>query len=75
MTLKKGKTFKLKAKAVPASKKLKVQRHRKVAYETSNNKIAKVTSKGVIKAVGKGTCYVFAYTQNGVFAKTKVTVK
>ena len=75
VTLKKGKTFKLKAKAVPASKKLKVQRHRKVAYETSNNKIAKVTSKGVIKAVGKGTCYVFAYTQNGVFAKTKVTVK
>ncbi len=75
VTLKKGKTFKLKAKAVPASKKLKVQRHRKMAYETSNNKIAKVTSKGVIKAVGKGTCYVYAYTQNGVFAKIKVTVK
>ena len=28
-----------------------------------------------IKAVGKGTCYVYAYTQNGVYAKVKVTVK
>ncbi len=29
----------------------------------------------LIKAVGKGTCHVYAYTQNGVFAKVKVTVK
>ena len=34
-----------------------------------------VSSKGVIKATGKGSCYVYAYTQNGVFAKVKVTVK
>lgn len=75
VTLKKGKTFKLKAKAIPASKKLKVHRHRKMAYETSNKKIATVSSKGVIKATGKGTCYVYAYTQNGIFAKIRVTVK
>lgn len=75
VTLKKGKTFKLKAKAVPASKKLKVNRHRGMAYETSNKKVATVTSKGVIKGAGKGTCYIYAYTQNGVFAKVKVTVK
>ena len=74
VTLRKGKSFKLKAKAVPASKKLKVSRHRKIKYETSNNKVAKVSSKGVIKATGKGTCYVYAYTQNGVFAKVKVKV-
>ena len=75
VTLKKGKTFKLKAKAVPASKKLKVHRHRGMAYESSNKKIATVSSKGVIKGKTKGTCYVYAYTQNGVFAKVKVTVK
>lgn len=75
VTLKKGKTFKLKAKAIPASKKLKVRRHRKIQYETSSSKIATVSAKGIIKAKGKGTCYVYAYTQNGVFAKVKVTVK
>ena len=75
VTVKIGKTFKLKAKAVPASKKLKVQRHRKMAYETSNKKIATVSSKGVIKGKSKGTCYVYAYTQNGKFAKVKVIVK
>ena len=75
VTLKKGKTFKLKAKAIPASKKLKVHRHRKIAYETTNKKVATVSAKGVIKAVGKGTCYVYAYTQNGIFVRIKVTVK
>lgn len=75
VTLKKGKSFKLKAKSVPKSKKLKVKRHRKIAYETSNSKIATVSSKGVIKAKSKGICYVYAYTQNGIFAKVKVTVK
>ena len=75
VTLKRGKTFKLKAKAIPASKKLKVKRHRKIAYETSNKKIATVSSKGVIKGKKRGTCYVYAYTQNGVFAKVKVMVK
>lgn len=75
VSVKKGKTFKLKAKAVPKSKKLKVNRHRKMAYESTNPKVAKVSSKGVIKGVKKGSCYVYAYTQNGVCAKIKVKVK
>ena len=75
VTLKKGKTFSLKAKAVPASKKLKVKRHRKIKYESSKTSIATVSSKGVIKAKRKGTCYVYAYAQNGFAAKVKVTVK
>lgn len=74
VALKKGKTFRLKAKAVPASKKLKVRRHRKISYESSNSKIATVKN-GVITAKKKGTCYVYAYAQNGVFKKIKVTVK
>lgn len=73
--IKKGKTFKLAGKQTPAVKKLKVKKHRAVTYESTNTKIATVTKKGVIKGVGKGTCYVYAYAQNGVFAKIKVTVK
>ena len=75
VTLKKGKSFKLKAKAVPASKKLKVKNHRAIAYESSDPATASVDKKGVIKAKKKGVCYVFAYAQNGVFQKIKVTVK
>lgn len=73
--LKAKKSFKLKAKAVPASKKLKVKKHRKVSFESANTKVAKVTSKGVIKAVKKGKCEVYCYAQNGVALKIKVTVK
>ena len=75
LTLKKGKTVKIKAKAIPQSRKLKVKRHRKIAFESSNKKVASVNSKGVIKGLKKGTCYVYAYTQNGTFAKIKVTVR
>ena len=74
-TLKKGKSFKLGAKAVPQSTKLTVKKHRAIAFETSNKKIATVSKKGVVKAKAKGTCYVYAYAQNGVAKKIKVTVK
>ena len=77
--LKVGKSLKLKAKAVRAKKdarkKLKLARHRAIAYESSNPKIATVTPKGVVSAKKKGTCYVYAYAQSGVFAKVKVVVK
>ena len=73
VTLKKGKTFNL--KATQKKGKLKVAKHRKVAYETDNNKVATVSSSGKIKAVGAGTCNIYAYTQDGKFAKCKVTVK
>jgi len=75
VTIKKGKTFKLACKQVAAVKKLKVKPHRPVTYESTNPKIATVTKKGVIKGKKKGTCYVYAYAQNGVFSKIKVTVK
>ena len=71
VTVKAKKTFKLAAKQ--AGKKIK--KHRAVSYETSDAKIATVSKKGVIKGVKKGTCYVYAYAQNGVCAKIKVTVK
>ena len=52
----------------------KVASHRKVAWESDNVSVATVKN-GKITAVGKGTCYVYAYAQNGVSAKIKVTVK
>ena len=73
--LKKGKTLKLKAKAIPQAKKLKVRKHRGIKYESSNPRVAQVNGKGKVKGIGKGTCYVYAYAQNGTCAKVKVTVK
>ncbi len=74
VSLKKGATFKLKAKAVAQSAKLTVKQHRSLRYESSNKKIATVNSKGKITAKKKGTCYIYVYAQSGAFKKIKVTV-
>ncbi len=73
--LKKGKSLKLEAKQIKVTKSLKARKHVPIRYESSNKTIAKVTSKGVIKALKKGTCYVYIYAQNGVYKKIKVVVK
>lgn len=73
--LKKGKSFKLNAKLVKASSKLKVKTHRKISYESSNKTIAVVSKKGVVTGKKKGTCYVYAFAQNGVYKKIKIIVK
>ena len=74
-SIKKGKTFKLKVKQIAANKKLKIKNHRKISYESSNQKVAKVSKTGKIKAVGTGKCYIYVYAQNGLYAKVKLTVK
>ena len=74
-TVKKGKTVKLKNSVTKASKKLKLKKHRVVKYESSNPKVATVSGKGVVKGKAKGTCYVYAYAQNGASKKVKITVK
>ena len=71
VSVKRKKTLSLKAKAVGT----KVKRHRKLAYESSNPAIATVSRTGKIRGLKKGTCYIYAYAQNGVYAKVKVTVK
>ena len=73
--LKKGKTLKLNAKAVAQSKKLPVKKHVAVRYESTNNKIATVNKSGKVTAKKKGSCYIYAYTQNGFFKKIKMIVK
>ena len=49
--------------------------HRKIAYESSNEAVATVSSTGVIKAKKKGSCYIYVYTQNGLSKKIKIKVK
>lgn len=73
VTLKTGKTFKLKVTAVSKGGKIKI--HRRICYESSNTDIATVSSKGKIKAKAAGTCYVFAYAQDGTYKSIKVRVK
>lgn len=75
LTLKKGASFKLKAKAAAQSKNLKVKKHRALAYESSDPSVAAVSKKGVVKAKAKGKCTVFAYAQDGTCKAVKVTVK
>ena len=67
-TVKKGKTFTIKASVTPKNS------DEKVTYKTSNKKIATVTSKGVVKGIKKGTATVTV--QSGSKKQTcKVTVK
>ena len=75
VTLKTGRTAKIKEALVKPSKKVKVKSILKTRYASSNEAVAKVTAKGTIRAAGKGTCKVYVYAQNGVSKVIKVTVK
>lgn len=69
VTIKKGKTYDLKYTITKNTYTALVK------YSTSNKKVATVSSKGVIKAVKKGTAVITVKTDNGKVAKCKVTVK
>ena len=73
VTVKKGKKITLK----PSFKSdKKVKKHVGIRYESTNTKVAKVSSKGVIKGVTKNKkCTVYVYAQNGVYKKVTVSVK
>ncbi len=73
VTLKAGKTWRIKAKEIKQSKPLR--HHREVSYESSRPQTVSVSKKGVIKAKKKGKCTIFAYAQSGVYKKVQVTVK
>jgi len=71
LSLKKGASFRLRGKAAGGN----VKEHVGVRYESSNAKVATVTKSGKVKAVGKGSCKIYAYAQNGVRKIIKVTVR
>lgn len=73
LKIKKGKTAKIKASF---KKKKKVATHiAKFRYESTDTSIATVNKKGKVKAVGKGKCKIYVYTQNGLTKMIPVTVK
>ena len=70
LVLKKGKKYKLKYTITPSKATNKM-----VTWKTTNKKIAKV-SKGKVKALKKGKCYIVVRTKyGGKKAKCKVIVK
>ena len=66
--LKKGKTYKLKPKKVPANSDYKI------SYNSSNKKVATVSSKGVITSRKKGSTTI-TIKSGKISVKCKVTVK
>ncbi len=64
-----GKTVTLKPTLSPSNATDKT-----VTWKSSNTKIAKVSSKGVITGVGRGTATITATTENGLSKTCKVTV-
>ena len=76
ITLKKGKTQTLKLNVTYEKKNKKLLGHTaKYTYTSSNSKVATVSKKGVVKAIGKGTCVIRVRAENGVSTTVKVTVK
>lgn len=67
-TLKAGKTLNLKAYTEPEGVKAGV------TWFSSNQKVAKVSSNGVVTALKAGTVTITAKTDNGLKAKCKITV-
>lgn len=70
--IKVGKTKKIKP-ILKKSKKVKTH-IAKFRYESSKPKVAKVSKKGIITGIKKGSCTVYVYAQNGVCKKIKVKV-
>ncbi len=75
ISLKAGDKARMKATPVKASRKTRVKSILKMRYVSSRPKVATVTAKGVIQAKGKGSCTIYAITQNGVSKGLKVKVK
>ncbi|MBO4862787.1 MAG: fibronectin type III domain-containing protein [Eubacterium sp.] len=73
VTLKAGKTTKIKASF---KKKKKVSTHiAKFRYESTDPAVATVSKSGKVKAVGKGSCKINVYTQNGLMKTVNIKVK
>lgn len=78
ISLKSGKTKKLKATTVLAdtSKKALGNNHGKeLRYASDNTEIATVSSSGKITAHKKGSCTIYVYARNGISESIEVTVK
>jgi uncharacterized protein YjdB len=69
VTVNKGKTYTLQGTISPSNS------TDTLTWSSSNSKVAKVSSKGVVTAVAKGTATITVKTTSGKKATCKVTVK
>ena len=74
LTAGKTRTIKATVKKEKSSKKL-LGHVAKVRYYSSDTAVAKVSEKGVITAVSKGTAVIYAVAENGLSQTVNVTVK
>lgn len=77
-SLKKGKSTRIQATVVRQSKKKKLlpkSHGPALRYQSSDEKIAKVTQGGKVTAKKKGTCYITVAALNGINTRIKITVK
>lgn len=74
IAVKAGKATKLKSTFTKA-RKTTVKKHLVIRYESSNKDIVKITKKGTVKGIRKGTAKNYAYAQNGAVKVVKVKVK
>ena len=74
ITIKKGKKSKLNAKVTLVGKRQKIYSS-KLRYVSENTSIATVSKTGVVTGKKKGSCYVYAYGQNGISKRIKIVVK
>ena len=75
-TLKVNKTANIKPTLVLQKKGKKAVDHvAKFRYQSTNKAVATVDKNGKIKAVGKGTCTIYIFANNGKLNSVKVTVK
>ncbi|MBC5744054.1 Ig-like domain-containing protein [Lachnospiraceae bacterium MD308] len=78
LTVKRGKTQKIKARTVKQNKRKKLFPKKHIAvyrYYSTNEKVASVSKAGTVKGKKKGTCTVYVVSANGVKRGIKVTVK
>ncbi len=78
VTLEKGKTFQVVAKVVKKNKKKKLMREKHspmLRYFSTEKDVATIDAKGLITAIGQGTCTAYAYSVNGKYKPITVTVK
>jgi uncharacterized protein YjdB len=78
LSLKKGKSTSIKAtiKLQDQKKKALPKKYAKeLRFVSTDSKIAKVSKKGKVTAVGTGSCDIYVYAVNGLSKKVTVTVK